>query len=102
MQNKYQTINTFTRTPSPAQIVSYIIICLEVAIFYSMIMNSFKDELTKIIFIVLFSVSTVAVFATTIYCSFSDPSDSTMISYKNGERGQFSTRLADLLYCDYC
>ena len=67
-----------------------------------MLMNSFNSISTKIVFIVLYSCSVVAVFITTFICSFMDPSDPTMMAYKNGERASLSDRLTELLYCDYC
>lgn len=67
-----------------------------------MIMNSFVNPITKTVFIVIFSCSTVTVITTGIYCSVSDPSDNTMIAFKNGDKDKFSSRITELLYCDYC
>lgn len=60
-------------------------------------------------FTILYSVSLGVVCISTFVCSHSDPSDPTMIAYKNNRhlpsyriKEQLSLNLEELLYCEYC
>ena len=93
MNEPYVKINTFSRTPSIAQILSYLLILLQSCIIYIMIIPRFISESTKIVFIVLYSVSLAALVFTTFLCSWIDPSDEVMVDCKNGNCGKYSGRL---------
>ena len=102
MSKSYQKINTFSRTPSPAQIASYVVIAIETAFFYAFVQPNFTSSTPQIIFITLYSLSVVALIITTVICSCVDPSDNVMIECKKGNHSKFSNQLNMLLYCDYC
>lgn len=79
-------MNAFTRCPSPAQIGSYLVITLETALFYSMIMPKIKNNEASIVLTVLFSVSLGLTIITSFICSYIDPSDNVMIKHKTGKK----------------
>ena len=82
---KYDIVNTFSRTPSPAQIAAYIIIAFETIVFFVMIRPSMAalSPNSALIFTILYSISLLAVIVSTFVCSFTDPSDPVMVCYKN-------------------
>lgn len=92
-RNAYKTVNTFSRTPSPAQIASYIVIALQSVIFYVMVRASMINPVAEIVFTVLYSVSLLATIISAVICSYIDPSDSIMIECKKGNRGKLSKNL---------
>lgn len=98
----YTTVNTFTRSPSLAQVCSYLVIALESVLFYVMIRSSIKSYIASLIFTVLFTVSLLVLLITTFVCSFVDPSDTVMTQYKLGQKNEIKVSIQDLLYCDYC
>lgn len=79
----YKTINTFTRMPSAAQIVSYLVISLETCIFYIMVRPNIYDFVPKTTLTVLFTISISITIISTLICSYTDPSDTIMIHCKN-------------------
>ena len=81
-KQKYEKINTFTRTPSFAQISAYVIVGLDIIVYYVMVQTKFMDETTRIVMNVLFSCSIISMLIPTILCSIIDPSDSIMIDCK--------------------
>ena len=101
-KNEYKTINTFSRTPSLAQICSYCIIALQTAIFYSVVQSSLVSQEYRVILICLYSVTIAVVVVSTFVCSYSDPSDKTMIEYRKGNHAPLKNQLDSLLFCEYC
>jgi hypothetical protein len=101
-RGKYQTINTFTRSPSPAQIAAYMVVTVDVVVFYVMIQQSFNDEALRVALIVLFSCSIVGMIIPTILCSAIDPSDTVMVECKQGKGEKYTDKFNELLYCDFC
>jgi len=75
----YEDINTFSRTPSPAQLCSYVVIVLETVIFYLMVRPNLNPPATSMALTIVFSILLgISVFSSFL-CSYIDPSDSAMI-----------------------
>ena len=79
----YKTINTFSQRPSPAQLVSYLIFLLQILIFFIIIQARLASTSTRIVLIVVYSLSVGSQIVLTFLVSLSDPSDNFMIKYKN-------------------
>lgn len=90
--SEYQVVNTFSRTPSPAQICSYVVILLESLIFYIMIRPNIISHPASLTFTLLFSASLVLLIITSFVCSYIDPSDSVMVKFKTGRRSEIEIR----------
>lgn len=80
---EYKVINSFTRKPSLAQIVSYIVITLQTCIFYVMVRPNIDNFTAKTILTVLFTISLFVCVLSSFFCSYIDPSDTVMIHCKN-------------------
>lgn len=98
---KYKKINTFTRSPSLAQICSYVVVALDVIVYLVMIQSKFQDGIRQIVINVLFGCSVGGVLVATGVCSGIDPSDSIMVDCREGNGGKYAHR-RELLYCDFC
>ena len=83
LMKAYKTINSFTQIPSPAQICSYLLFLLQILVFWIIIQNRYTSSTTRIVMIVLYTISVVAHIIATFAASLSDPSDSFMIKYRN-------------------
>ena len=84
-EDNYKRVNTFSRHPSLPQISSYIVILIEILVFYIIAAPALSSGTLKAILIVLYSVSLVATFVTTFQSSYIDPSDSILILSKKGK-----------------
>lgn len=81
----YAKINTFSKSPGAAQMLSYAVFLLETVLFYAVILQKL-DNTPKIILGIIYSVSLISLIAVTIVCSSNDPSDTVMVKYRNGSR----------------
>lgn len=79
----YKTKNSFTQTPSAAQIGAYILFLMQILIFFIIIQKHFVSEVKRITMIVIYSTSITIQIIITLITSLSDPSDSFMIKYRN-------------------
>jgi hypothetical protein len=80
---KYKAINTFSQTPSVTQIASYIIFLTQILIFAIIIQAHYRQQTMRITMIIIYSIVTFIQVVITFLTSFSDPSDSFMIRYRN-------------------
>ncbi len=79
-------INSFTQKPSIAQITSYIMIPLDIVVFYSCVIPNLSDSLTMIVLASVFGAITLALVISTLVCSIHDPTDSIVNEYREVRR----------------
>lgn len=80
---KYKIINTFSQSPSPAQIVSYLLFLMQVLIFSIIIQKHYQSSTMRVAVIVIYSICIACHVIVTFLTSLSDPSDDFMIKFKN-------------------
>lgn len=83
--NAYSKVNTFTRTPCIQQMICYAASILEVSIFFSLIQPHFSHLSTRLTLIIVYSISLLAKIVSSVYISYSDPSDELMMLSKAPE-----------------
>lgn len=81
--NKYKTINSFSRKPSPAQIVSYLLFLMKFLFFYIIIQRRYFSFESRIAMIVVLTSLFICQTVITLLTSYIDPSDDFMIRYRN-------------------
>ena len=85
-KSRYKPVTSFSRRPCVNQIISYLVIVSENISFWALIQNNYTSLSSRWTMIVLFSISTFVLMVAALCASCSDPSDSVMIEYKNGNR----------------
>lgn len=80
---KYKIINTFSQSPSIAQIISYLLFLMQVLVFFIIIQKRYESRVMRIVVIIVYSICVVFHVVVTFLTSLSDPSDDFMIKFKN-------------------
>ena len=93
MIREYSTVNTFTRGPVPAQIITYLVFLGEALTFFICMYVNFVSTVRQITILVLYIVTMVVQVYLSIVTSCSDPSDSIMIDYRNNPKGRWDLNL---------
>jgi hypothetical protein len=88
-QNSYYKNTTFSKRPVLPQIASYLVFTLETVLFFGVIVPNFHSQSAKIICSVLYSLTLIALFISTILSSCCDPSDPVMIKNRNLPNQQY-------------
>ncbi len=88
MLKEYSTINTFTRRPVPAQLITYLVFIVEALTFFICMYVNFRNTAKQVTILVLYLLSVTVQAYLTLSISCSDPSDSIMIEYRNNASGR--------------
>jgi hypothetical protein len=95
MIREYETVNTFTRRPVAAQIITYLVFIGEALTFFICMYVNYSHIAKKIAILLLYIVTMIAQVILTLITSCVDPSDDLMIDYRNNPstRYDLSTNL---------
>ncbi len=93
MIREYYTVNTFSRRPVPAQIITYLVFIGEALTFFICMYINYSHIAKKIAILVLYIVTMIIQIILTLITSCADPSDDVMIEYRNNPGGRYASLL---------
>ena len=89
MIKPYESINTFSRKPVPAQIITYFVFVGELITFFICMYINYKSTPRQIAILVCYLVTVTAQIVITVRVSCIDPSDNIMISYRTDPQNRY-------------
>lgn len=75
--------HSFSKTPSLAQVTSWIIFTTQALVFYIYVINAYQSDNIRMTMITLFTISFAALVFFGIYTGQNDPTDELVIAFKN-------------------
>jgi hypothetical protein len=90
----YEKVAAFTKSPGVAQIASYVVLVLEVVLFYAVILPNLESS-SQIALGILFSLTLLLLVISGSICSVVDPSDQAMVLYRNDREKYFLSLAVD-------